>query len=120
MASSNTGGSDFPKPGIFSTIHSGAPIITSEKLLGASNYKSWAASVKLWFRGQGYLDHLTKQESDVAETERPNWIKIDAQLCSLLWNSIDSHLLSTYQAYETCYDVWNRAATVYSNDIQFR
>ena len=106
------------KSSTFSTAISGSPVITSEKLRGASNYKSWAASVHLWFKGQGYLDHLTKSETEIADEDRPKWVKVDAQLCSLLWHSLDPKLLSMYQAYDTCYNVWNKAASVYGNDIQ--
>ncbi|RVW96386.1 Retrovirus-related Pol polyprotein from transposon RE1 [Vitis vinifera] len=46
------------KTSIFSSVISGSPMITSEKLVGSENYLSWSASVKLWFMGQGYEDHL--------------------------------------------------------------
>ncbi|RVW29975.1 Retrovirus-related Pol polyprotein from transposon TNT 1-94 [Vitis vinifera] len=43
---------------IFTSVISGSPMITSEKLVGSENYLSWSASVELWFMGQGYEDHL--------------------------------------------------------------
>nr|CAN76133.1 hypothetical protein VITISV_036298 [Vitis vinifera] len=46
------------KTSIFSSVISGSPMITSEKLVGSENYLSWSASVELWFMGQGYEDHL--------------------------------------------------------------
>ena len=110
--------SENSKSGMFPSVMGSSPMITSEKLHGASNYKSWAASVRLWFKGQGHLDHLHKKETDIPVTDRPNWIKVDAQLCALLWNSLDPHLLPVYQSYETCYEVWNKAASIYSNDIR--
>ncbi|RVW23686.1 Retrovirus-related Pol polyprotein from transposon TNT 1-94 [Vitis vinifera] len=39
---------------IFTSVLSGSPLITSEKLIGSENYLSWSASVELWFMGQGY------------------------------------------------------------------
>ncbi|RVW54161.1 Retrovirus-related Pol polyprotein from transposon RE1 [Vitis vinifera] len=45
---------------IFTSVLSGSPLITSEKLVGSENYLSWSASVELWFMGQGYEDHLAK------------------------------------------------------------
>ncbi|RVW64783.1 Retrovirus-related Pol polyprotein from transposon TNT 1-94 [Vitis vinifera] len=47
---------------IFTSVISGSPMITSEKLVGSENYLSWSASVELWFMGQGYEDHLVTQE----------------------------------------------------------
>ncbi|RVW15371.1 hypothetical protein CK203_082635 [Vitis vinifera] len=43
---------------IFTSVISGSPNITLEKLIGSENYLSWSASVELWFMGQGYEDHL--------------------------------------------------------------
>ncbi|KAL6331905.1 hypothetical protein AAG906_020253 [Vitis piasezkii] len=51
------------KSSIFSSVISGSPMITSEKLVGNENYLS--ASVELWFMGQGYEDHLVTQEVDI-------------------------------------------------------
>ncbi|RVX04676.1 Pentatricopeptide repeat-containing protein, chloroplastic [Vitis vinifera] len=55
------------KTSIFSSVISGSPMITSEKLVGSENYLSWSASVELWFMGQGYEDHLVTQEADILE-----------------------------------------------------
>ncbi|RVW98482.1 hypothetical protein CK203_026809 [Vitis vinifera] len=44
-------------------------MITSEKLIGSENYLSWSASVELWFMGQGYEDHLVKQETDISKVK---------------------------------------------------
>ncbi|RVW19881.1 Retrovirus-related Pol polyprotein from transposon RE1 [Vitis vinifera] len=55
------------KTSIFSSVISGSPMITSEKLVGSENYLSWSASVELWFMGQGYEDHLVTQEADIPE-----------------------------------------------------
>ena len=43
-----------------------------EKQHGATNYKSWAASIRLWFKGQGHLDHLHEKEIDIPIVDRPN------------------------------------------------
>ena len=37
---------------------------------------------------------------------------------SLLWQSIDPKLLVHFRTYKTCYDIWKKARSVYSNDIQ--
>ena len=48
------------KSSTFSSVISGSPMITLEKLVGSENYLSRSASVKLWFMGQGYEDHLVR------------------------------------------------------------
>ncbi|RVW99699.1 Retrovirus-related Pol polyprotein from transposon RE1 [Vitis vinifera] len=70
------------KSSTFSSVISGSPMITSEKLVGSENYLSWSASVELWFMGQGYEDHLVTQEADIPEVDKVQWRKIDAQLCA--------------------------------------
>ncbi|RVX19446.1 Retrovirus-related Pol polyprotein from transposon RE2 [Vitis vinifera] len=57
------------KSSIFSSVISGSPMITSEKLVGSENYLSWFASVELWFMGQGYEDHLVTQEANIPEAK---------------------------------------------------
>ncbi|RVW51258.1 hypothetical protein CK203_075425 [Vitis vinifera] len=103
---------------IFTSVLSGSPLITSEKLFGSENYLSWSASVELWFMGQGYEDHLVTQEADIPEVDRVQWRKIDAQLCSVLWQSVDPRILLHLQAYKTCFKFWTQAKGLYTNDIQ--
>ncbi|RVW62757.1 Retrovirus-related Pol polyprotein from transposon RE1 [Vitis vinifera] len=103
---------------IFTSVISGSPMITSEKLVGSENYLSWSASVELWFMGQGYEDHLVTQEADIPEVDRVQWRKIDAQLCSVLWQSLDPRILLHLQAYKTCFKFWTQAKGLYTNDIQ--
>ncbi|RVW43726.1 hypothetical protein CK203_080486 [Vitis vinifera] len=93
-------------------------MITSEKLVGSENYLSWSASVELWFMGQGYEDHLVSQEANIPEVDRVQWRKIDAQLCSVLWQSVDPRILLHLQAYKTCFKFWTQAKGLYTNDIQ--
>ena len=91
-------------------------MITSEKLVGSENYLSWSASVELWFMGQGYEDHLVTQEADIPEVERVQWRKIDAQLCSVLWQSVDPKILLHLRAYKTCFKFWTQAKGLYTNE----
>ncbi|RVW39844.1 Retrovirus-related Pol polyprotein from transposon RE1 [Vitis vinifera] len=93
-------------------------MITSEKLVGSENYLSWSASVELWFMGQGYEDHLVKQEADILEVDRVQWRKIDAQLCSVLWQSVDPKILLHLRAYKTGFKFWNQEKGLYTNDIR--
>ncbi|XP_072064424.1 uncharacterized protein [Arachis hypogaea] len=91
--------------------------MTSEKLMGAKNYLFWADSVELWFMGQGYEDHLTKSVDDVRAADKTTWKKIDAQLCNLMWQTIDPPKLTMFRAYKTCKKVWDHAKALYTNDI---
>ncbi|RVW44594.1 Retrovirus-related Pol polyprotein from transposon TNT 1-94 [Vitis vinifera] len=68
--------------------------------------------------GQGYEDHLVTQEADIPEVDRVQWRKIDAQLCSVLWQSVDPRILLHLQAYKTCFKFWTQAKGLYTNDIQ--
>ncbi|RVW91347.1 Retrovirus-related Pol polyprotein from transposon RE2 [Vitis vinifera] len=105
------------KTSIFSSVISGSPMITSEKLVGSENYLSWSASVELWFMGQGYEDHLVTQEADIPEVDRVQWRKIDAQLCSVLWQSVDPGFFFIFRP-KTCFKFWTQAKGLYTNDIQ--
>ena len=89
-------------------------MITSEKLVGSENYLSWSASMELGFMGQGYEDHLVTQETDIPEVDRVQWRKIDAQLCSVLWQSVDPKILLHLRAYKTCFKFWNQAKRLYT------
>ncbi|KAJ9680065.1 hypothetical protein PVL29_019370 [Vitis rotundifolia] len=68
--------------------------------------------------GQGYEDHLVTQEADIPKVDRVQWRKIDAQLCSVLWQSVDPKILLHLRAYKTCFKFWNQAKGLYTNDIQ--
>ncbi|RVX10177.1 Retrovirus-related Pol polyprotein from transposon RE1 [Vitis vinifera] len=67
---------------IFTSVISGSPTITLEKLIGSENYLSWPASVELWFMRQGYEDHLVTPKDVIPDVDKVQWKKIDAQLCS--------------------------------------
>ena len=69
---------------IFTSVISGSPTITLEKLIGSENYLSWLAFVELWFMGQGYEDHLVTPENVIPDVNKVQWKKIDAQLCNVL------------------------------------
>nr|CAN66955.1 hypothetical protein VITISV_020634 [Vitis vinifera] len=92
-------------------------MITLEKLVGSENYLSWSISMELWFIGQGYEDHLVTQEVNIPEVDRVKR-KIDAHLCSVLWQLVDPKILLHLQAYKTCFKFWNQAKGLYMNDIQ--
>ena len=49
--------------------------------------------MELWFMGQGYEDHLVTPEDAIPDVDKVQWKKIDAQLCSVLWQSVDPKIL---------------------------
>ncbi|RVW77211.1 Retrovirus-related Pol polyprotein from transposon RE1 [Vitis vinifera] len=55
---------------------------------------------------------------NIPEVDRVQWRKIDAQLCSVLWQSVDPRILLHLQAYKTCFKFWTQAKGLYTNDIQ--
>lgn len=101
----------------FSFAFSGTPSITSEKLNG-KNYMDWSSAVEIWFLGQGLSDHLETQVAEHDDASKAEWQRVDYQLVSLLWQSIDPSLLVHYRSYKSCYDIWKKAKSVYANDIQ--
>ena len=103
---------------IFTSAIFESPTITSEKLIGSENYLSWSASMELWFMGQGYEDHLITPEDAIPNVDKVQWKKIDAQLCSVLWQSVDPKILLHLRAYKTCSKFWNQEKVLYMNDIQ--
>ncbi|XP_019172827.1 PREDICTED: uncharacterized protein LOC109168244 [Ipomoea nil] len=97
---------------------SGNPVITSEKLCGSQNYHSWSDAVEMWFMGQGVIDHLEHGvETEVPENEKAIWKRVDAQLCSLLWQSLSPELIQLFRVFKTCVEVWSQAKSLYTNDI---
>ena len=102
---------------IFTSVIYGSPTITSEKLIGSENYLSWSASMELWFIGQCYEDHLITPEDAIPNVDKVHWKKIDAQLCSVLWQSVDPKILLHLRAYKTCSKFWNQATRMISNTL---
>ena len=94
--------------------------------MGSSNYLSWVSTIELWCKGQGVQYHLTNnacvvdektKSSDKGAKAKAQWEKVDAQLCGLLWRSIDSKLMPLFRPFQTCYLVWEKARALYTNHI---
>ena len=68
--------------------------------------------------GQGCEDHLITLEDAIPNVDKVQWKKIDAQLCSVLWQSVDPKILLHLRAYKTCSKFWIQAKVLYTNDIQ--
>nr|CAN73586.1 hypothetical protein VITISV_033961 [Vitis vinifera] len=68
--------------------------------------------------GQGYEDHLVTPEDAIPDVDKVQWKKIDAQLCSVLWQFVDPKILHHLRVYKTCFKFWTQAKGLYTNDIQ--
>ncbi|RDX87528.1 hypothetical protein CR513_30993, partial [Mucuna pruriens] len=99
-------GSSFSQGSIIS--FSRIPTITTEKL-NCKNYRAWSDS----FLGQGFRDHLEKQEAKILEENRVPWLKLDYQLCS-----VSPELLEILRSFKNCYSLWTNARDVFANDVQ--
>ena len=67
--------------------------------------------------GQGYEDHLITPKDAIPNVDKVQWKRIDAQLCNVLWQSIDQKNLFHLRAYKTCSKFWNRAKVLYTNGL---
>ena len=68
--------------------------------------------------GQGYEDRLVTPEDVIPNVDKVQWKKIDAQLCSVLWQFVNPKILHHLHAYKTCFKFWTQAKGLYTNDIQ--
>ena len=68
--------------------------------------------------GQGYEDHLITPEDVIPNVNKVQLKKIDAQQCSVLWQSVDPKILLHLRTYKTCFKFWTQAKGLYTNDIQ--
>jgi len=87
--------------------------------LDDKNYTTWVFHVKLWLESQGYLNYLTLKVTNIALGDFPRWKIIDAHLCMVLKNTIQSHLKPIFRAYDTCYEVSELTKLLYTNDAQY-
>ena len=73
--------------------------------------------MELWFLGQGHHDHLEKGVEAVPNNKKPEWEKLDYQLCVVLWQSIEANVLKILRSFKTC-SFWKKAQEIFANDIQ--
>lgn len=90
----------------------------SREKLDNSNYSTWASNILLWISGQGYKEHLTSIVDSIPKTECAKWLKLDAQLCSVIKSTIYPSIKPVFRPYATCESVWSEARALYTNDAQ--
>ena len=49
---------------------------------------------------------------------RPEWEKLDYQLCVVLWQSVEADVLEILRSFKTCCSFWKKAREIFTNDIQ--
>ena len=62
-------------------------------------------------------DHLEKGASAVPNDKRPEWKKLDFQLCAVPWQSVEPDVLEILRSFKTC-SFWKKAQEIFANDIQ--
>jgi len=87
-----------------------------EKLNG-NNYFAWSAAVEIWFLEHGLEDHLTHTISTIRENNRALWQKVDVQLLSLMWQTVEPTLMPIFQSLHECSALWTYAHELYTSDI---
>jgi len=85
-------------------------------MLDGKNYATWESDVKLWL--ESWVDHLTVKRTNVAFDDFFRWKRIEAYLYMATKNTIHSSLKAMFRAYGTCYEVWEHAKLLYTNDTQ--
>ncbi|KAK6138958.1 hypothetical protein DH2020_027304 [Rehmannia glutinosa] len=104
------------EPTVVVPTFTGTPVITTTKLNGR-NYSQWSFAVKLWFRGQGLVHYLTEDVPKLSKANLRLWDQVDAQLTSLLLQSIEPELHYLVQGCPSCKVLWNRTMNMYSSTI---
>ncbi|RVW98109.1 hypothetical protein CK203_029122 [Vitis vinifera] len=92
-------------------------MITSEKLVGVKIIFPGLPLLNFGY-GSRYEASLIHRRQISLRSTALQWRKIDAQLCSVLWQSVDPRILLHLQAYKTCFKFWTQAKGLYTNDIQ--
>jgi len=50
--------------------------------------------------------------------KRPEWEKLDYQLCAVLWHSVEPNVLEILRSFKTCCSFWKKAREIFANGIQ--
>ncbi|RVW72346.1 hypothetical protein CK203_055443 [Vitis vinifera] len=111
-------GPNIPSSSSTAVIRPSFRALFDPNVIQSQNYLSWLASLELWFMGQGYEDHFVTLEDAIPDVDKVQWKKINAQLCSVLWQSIDPKIFHHLRAYKTCFKFWTQTKGLYTNDIQ--
>lgn len=94
-------------------IKSSSYMITSKPFKGNSNYLAWSFSIVV--QGAGVQVHLKKKAGELDGKTKTQWKKVDAQVCSILWQSIDFKLMFLLCPLQTC-SIWEKACALSTND----
>ncbi|KAJ7956424.1 Retrovirus-related Pol polyprotein from transposon TNT 1-94 [Quillaja saponaria] len=79
--------------------------ITTRKL-NNSNYLQWSRAVEVYLIGQGYENHRTSEPPEEGIEEAKTWRKVDNQIISLLWNSMEPQIADVC-SHHTVKEIWD-------------
>jgi len=68
----------------------------------------WAFDIKLWLKGQNYVDHLFQTTTFINENDRFCWAQVDTQLYNFLKSTINTSHRQKFHTHATCFRVWKR------------
>ena len=73
--------------------------------------------VEIWFLGHGLEAHLSTTISSIPAGNQSLWRQVDAQLFSLLRQTIALTLMPIFRPLRECNVLWSRARELYTSDI---
>ena len=88
--------------------------MTSTKLRGP-NYLQWSRAVKVALKARGKSSFISDiKPSDI--TKIPLWEQEDAQIMTLLWNSLEPDVFQNVSCAESAKEIWDNLQEMYSSD----
>ena len=61
---------------------------------------------------------MEKGVDAVPNDKKPEWEKLDYQLCAVLWQSVEPDILEILRSFKTCHSFSKKAQEIFANDIQ--
>lgn len=87
--------------------------ITSTKLAGSSSYIQWCTAIKTFLISKDKLHYI--EEEFVGELDA-KWIKVDVQVCSWLWNSMEPYVSADVILLNTAYLVLSSVSDSFASN----
>ena len=94
-----------------------APTQLTTRKLDGHNYIQWARAVKMAITGYGKQRHLYETAPPSTDQSYEKWIQDDAQLISLLWNSMENNIANLCSHIETCKELWNHLHLLFGSNL---
>ncbi|KAJ7961528.1 UBN2_3 domain-containing protein [Quillaja saponaria] len=88
------------------------PLQITTRKLNNSNYLQWSRAVEVYLIGQGYENQFTSEPPKKGTEEAKAWRKVDNQIISLLWNSMEPQIADVC-SHLTIKEIWDFVKTMY-------